>query len=187
VADWPYLYVWLAVTGALLLGYLGLFLARKEVAVRPRGLIVLLAVCVMLEPPIMWVWKTPAWKTPEGVAFAPTAGALLMFALLLAGLSLCFGGWSFRLVHAGAAAVLAEMDEACRRLFIQKDDSYPARPKLAAKGKTLTLSVLPLGSRFCLILLPRAAAPGKLTLFLGWLSKRYPGPIPKIRVNLDRR
>src|SRR5262249_29420229 len=90
------------------------------------------------------------------------------------------------LVRARADEVRAELEEACRRLFISKEEPQPDVLLLGTRGIVISVRLVRMG--LCtLILFPRPPGPGKLTLLFDWLSKRSTGPIPRIRVSLNRR
>lgn len=173
-AEWGYLA--LACSGLPLLVYLAFFLARKDVSLRVESLFALvsffLAVRLVLLSTGVHESRT-WWLLPGGYV-------LLLSALLVT-------RRTSRSIHASASSIRAEIEEACRRLFIQQDEPAPGEIRLTAKGGTLTLRLLSHGGAFATILLPRRSDSPKLTLFLDYLHKRYPGPIPRIRVTLDRR
>ena len=89
-------------------------------------------------------------------------------------------------LHARAAVLRGEFDEACRRLFLGKEEPRPGELHLIAKGMAVVLRLWAVGP-FSLVLFPRPPVAGKLLLFHDWFRKRYPGPIPRIRVSLNRR
>lgn len=187
--DWP-------IVGAVLLAYLMLFLARKDSAITPVGILVTLLVGIGVGLPVRWLWNNP--PLPEHIAFDPSPMSVVPAFLLISSLAFYVGGYSVRLVRAETSSVRRELEEACRRLFIQQEnDGWAMRlsAKGPAKAKTFltgtivkaTVEVIPLGRRITLLVLPRVHYPPKLTLFFDWLSKRYPGPVPRIRGKLDRR
>lgn len=187
--DWP-------IVGVVLFAYLALFVVREGTSVTPLGVLVASLVGIGVGFPVRSLWKNPP---PSGnIAFDPSPLSVLPAFLILSSLALYFGGYTFRLVHAGAGSVWGELEDACRRLFIQQENDRWAM-RLSAKGptkaKTLltgnsvkaTVEVIPLGRWITLLVLPRVHHPPKLILFFDWLSKRYPGPLPRFRMNLDRR
>jgi hypothetical protein len=113
MGGWPSLYVWLVVAGAIVLGYVALFLTKKEVAIRPRGIFFLLALCGVADLPLRAVWPKPGYSITPWPAFALTGGEALMLALFFAAPLVYFIGVSFRLLHAAPGAVHDELDEAC--------------------------------------------------------------------------
>jgi hypothetical protein len=184
MAHWHSLYVWLVVVGALMLAYVALFLTGKDVAIRPRGIFILL-LCAVAEAPVARIWPKSGVSFPSQGAFRLTACETLQFALFWAALLVYFTGCSFRLIHAAPGAVRRELDEVCRRLSLRKEDE-PSALLLTSKGVTLTVAVIPVGSRFVLLIFRRDYLPGKLHPFVAWLSERYPGPVARLFVRRGR-
>jgi hypothetical protein len=58
---------------------------------------------------------------------------------------------------------------------------------LTGNGETVVMWLTPQGHSFTLLMLPRVSGSMKLRLFFEYLAKRYPGPIPRIRVDVSRR
>jgi hypothetical protein len=159
----------------LLLAYAGLFLARKDTRLRTTtlGTFQLVGIAGQLSS-LNAVWPE---HTSSGIV------ALLAQVVVAATFFSMRGAY---LVRARADSIRAEIEEACRRLFISKEEPQPCVLLLGARGILVPVRLVKMGA-CTLILFPRPPGPGKLTLFFDWLSKRYPGPIPRIRVSLNRR
>jgi len=175
VEDWVWGRIATACCFVPALLYAGIFLCRKETSLRPRTMVSLLAFGVLVR--LALVWFFPLHMT--AIVLSVLVG-LIVLGHFLAGIA------PFH-VHASEESLRAEIDEACRRLFIQKEEPRPGELHLSAKGKTVVLVIVAQGGSFTLIFLPRVREMGKLSLFVNWLAKRYPGPIPRIRVDLTRR
>lgn len=90
------------------------------------------------------------------------------------------------LVRAAAGELRGHITTACRGLFLACEESPTGHLLLSAKGIQRRLRIIGLGSRIQLLILPIAAEQGKVALLVGWLSKQYPGPVPRPRVVLRR-
>jgi hypothetical protein len=156
--------------------YFLLFFVRKEVSLPPSTTLALMTLGVAVRLSLIVVgFKLDGTTLVLSILFG-----VIVLALALTGRRPVF-------VHAPEEAVRDEIDEACRRLFIQKEEPRRGEIRLTAKANAVTLWLMPQGRSSVVFLLPRSIPPGKLTLFFDWLRKRYPGPIPRIRVNLNRR
>lgn len=160
---------------ALVVAYVALFLARKDVSLRPRVLALL--GCVGLVAQLGFV--AVQWPSPD-----PDSTLILLSRLIFVAVFFSLRGVA--LVHARSDALRAELAEACRRLFIDVKEVRPGEVVVIARGIGVVVRLWKLGP-LTLLLFPRPPAPGKLTLLFEWLIKRYPGPIPRIRVTLHRR
>jgi hypothetical protein len=171
--DWVWDRVATAACFVPLLAYVGLFLVRKEVSLPPWRVLALMSAGVGGRLVLL------------AAGFA-LDGATLVLSVLVGVILLALavsGGRPF-FIHSPEGAVRAEVEEACRRLFIQKEEPRPGEVRLTAKGTTAVLWLMPQGRSSAVIFLPRTKGDGKLRLFFDWLAKRYPGPIPRIRVDL---
>lgn len=171
--NWPVALGWATVAAGL--GYIALFLlARRPVSLRAARLGGIAAAALVLRL-ILTAWH-------------PLAGADrgLVVMLLLAAVALRWGSRVW-LVRATMAALRAQIEEACRRLFLACEAPAPGRFLLTARGDGRRLRVLTLGHRLQLVVLPRAAGHGKAALLVRWLSKQYPGPLPVMRRVLKER
>lgn len=157
---------------ALLAAYLGLFAVRRDVAPRPAVVAGVVAAAVLARTALLPLgWSVVDWSA-LGLSLAALTGLYFLRA--------------HRLVHARVEEVRGEVDEACRRLFLPQEEVRPGHLLLTAKGMTRVVRLRACGP-FTVIGLPRTPGAGKLALFFGWLSKRYPGPVPRIRIVLTRR
>ena len=108
-------------------------------------------------------------------------GAVLLGA---AGLRLGARVW---LVRGGGEELREQIRYACRGLFLECEEPEQGRFAFCAKGMRRHLRTLALGRRLQLVVLPRPGGHAKITLLTQWLSKQYPGPIPRMRRVLKRR
>jgi hypothetical protein len=170
---WPGAFGWAAAAASL--GYIALFLlARRPVSLRFARVGGTAAAVLGLRLTL--------------IACYPLAGAErgVMELLLLAALGLWWGARVW-LLRATAEELRAQLEEACRRLFLACEEPAPGRFLLTARGDGRRLWLLSLGRWLQLVVLPRSAGHGKVSLLVGWLSKQYPGPIPGIRRVLKER
>jgi hypothetical protein len=173
VSEWLWLILALA-EPALLLAYFVLFLARKDVSIRPRAVAGI--ACVGAAAQLGFLAEQ--WPSISD-AILPLLTRLIFVAAL-------FSMRGVALVRARSDSMRAELAEACRRLFIESQEPRPGVLVLSARGIGVMLRLWKLGP-LTLVLCPRPPVPGKLTLLFEWLGKRYPGPIPRIRVSLSRK
>jgi hypothetical protein len=168
------LLVWVA-TAAGLAGYAVLFLlARGPVAIRPlrvwAALLVMLAVRLALwplgDPPAEW----------EGAL----AGVILFGGI---GVYLQRRCW---LVRVAGDEFREQIQTGCRGLFITVEEPRPGRFRLSAREGELMLELRRVVGRIHLLQVPTPPGKGKLALLVSWLSKQYPGPIPRVRIILHR-
>jgi hypothetical protein len=166
---------WGSATGVLAV-YVGLFIVtRRDVTLRPRRLgwlavIVLgirLALLLFGEP-----LETPIDVGLMGIAVAGATGLLP-----------CARVWLFR---AQAETLRQQLQTACAGLFLGLDEPMPGRFQFTAKAGTWRLRMVELSKRVQLVVLPRVAGPGKVTLLVQWLSKQYPGPVPRVHIVLKK-
>jgi hypothetical protein len=175
VSEWLWLTLALA-EPALLLAYFALFVARKDVSPRPKTMAGIIFLGLVAQVGILVQSEGPP----------PSSGVVvvLMRAVVIA---LFFSQRNTRLVHARPDEVRAELLEACRRLFIDVQEPRPGELLLSARGVGVSVRLLRSLGPTTLILFPPPPGPGKLALLFDWLKKRYPGPIPRIRVTYPRR
>jgi hypothetical protein len=57
---------------------------------------------------------------------------------------------------------------------------------LEHRGMHFELRALPLAPKWQALLLPDRSASTKVALFLDWLGRQYPGPLPRLRIVLKR-
>jgi hypothetical protein len=88
------------------------------------------------------------------------------------------------LLRTEEATLREQLQAACAGLFLDSAEPRPGVLELSARGAAVRLRWLRLGPRLLLVLVPRVRQPGKLFLLFEWLSKQYPGPIPRIRIVL---
>ncbi len=90
------------------------------------------------------------------------------------------------LVRATAEELREQIETVCRGLFLGVHEPRPGRLLLSAQGEP-ALRLRKLVSRVQVLVLCRVAGPGKVALLCSWLAKNYPGPVPRIRIVLQRR
>ena len=71
-------------------------------------------------------------------------------------------------------------------LFLDWAEPQRGTFEFKARGKSARMPWRRLGRRLQLVCVPRVWEPGKLFLLFGWLSKQYPGPIPRVRIFLKK-
>ena len=159
---------------AVVAAYVGLFvLARGPATLRLRRLgSMLLAVAFLRVSALV-----------AGLNVTGRTESVLMVSILVVGLLLLAAKriWFFRI---GAGTLRAQIDAACQRLFLPMEEPMPGRLQFTTKKRVRWLHMWPLGRRFLLAALPPVPDRDKVKLLLDWLSKQYPGPIPRIRIIL---
>jgi hypothetical protein len=163
--------VWLA--GAVVVaGYLLLFvLARRPVTLRLARLGWLLAFLVGLRL-VLSLSGLPLEGWPERIATA----LLSLSATALMSRRV----W---LVRSSPEALREQIQTACRGLFLGVEENPPGRLQLSAQGKPVLL-LRKFAPRIQVLVLCHVAGPGKVALLCDWLSRQYPGPVPRLRIVL---
>jgi len=150
-------------------------LARRPAAIRLGR--VGLALCVVLAfrlillgvgHPVATVWE------------AVVAGVALVGAV---GFGLARRVW---LVNVTAEEFREQVQMSCRGLFLPCAEAAPGHFLLTAKEGSWPLRLRRLSRRMQLVVGPCPGGRGKATLFVHWLSKQYPGPMPRVRIILKR-
>jgi hypothetical protein len=159
--------------GILLAAYVGLYLCRREVSLRPRRLGVFAAVVLLARLALLLVWP---WAGPLDVTLACVSGVAAV-ALLPLGRT-----W---LLREEAATLRQRLHEASGGLFLPYTESEPGRLVFTAKGASWRLRLGAVSRWSQLVVLPPAPT-GKMALLVHWLSKQYPGPVPRVRIVLRR-
>jgi hypothetical protein len=167
--------LWGAAAGLAVLYVLLFLLARRPVSLRPPR----------LGWPALAVFVVRIGLIPLGCPVTSLLDGVLLAAAGLAGVGLT-PAQRLWLLRAEAPGLREQIETACRGLFLQFAEAAPGRFTLTAKAGTWHLRTLPLSRRVQLIVLPRAEGPGKLALLLHWLSKQYPGPVPRLHFTLDK-
>jgi hypothetical protein len=165
---------WTAV-GLLLAAYVGLFLAWRQVSLRPRRLAGFMAVVVVVRLVLLtlgWPWSG---GLDVGLAVGSAAGAVLLFGL-----------GRYWLCRVQSAVLRQQLDEASRGLFLPYTEPQPGCLVFSTKGSSWTLRLTELTPGVQLVAPPTVAGAGKMALLVQWLSKQYPGPIPRIRISLTK-
>lgn len=158
-------------------GYVLLFLfARRPVTLRLARVGWLLAILVGLRLVLAILAGEPFQGPPEIILTALLGVASL--ALLLSRRV-----W---LVRATEKELREQIETVCRGLFLEVQELRPGRLQLSARGQP-ALRLRKLLSRVQVLVLCRVHGPGKVALLCSWLSKNYPGPVPRIRIVLNRR
>jgi hypothetical protein len=164
----PGVYWW---TGAATLGgYVLLFaLARRPVSLRPRRVGALLAATTVLRLALV-PFGSPL-EVPGELVLLAAAGALTVPLLLMP---------HFWLVRATGAELRQQIRTACRGLFLGVEEKTPGRLILTARGNAvLGVRRWTAGVQWLALCCP--PGPGKVALLCAWLSKQYPGPVPRLR------
>lgn len=156
-------------------GYAALFLlARRPTAIRLRrvGLALLVLPALRL---VLWGAGHPmaVWEMVAG-------GVVLVGA---AALCLSPRAW---LARAGIEELRGQVRDGCRGLFLRWEEPSSNLFLLIAKEGTWPLRLFRLNGRIQLVVPPRPDGPGKVALFVHWLSKQYPGPVPRLRITFPR-
>jgi hypothetical protein len=161
--------LWLAGAGVVG-GYALLFaLARRPVTLRLPRLGGLLATIVVLRL-LLIVLGLPLEDELElaGTVLAGVAAVALLLAR---------GVW---LVRIAAEELHEQIQTACRGLFLGVKELQPGFLELVAPGGPV-LRLWKLAPRLQLLVYCRATGPGKVALLCKWLTKQFPGPVPRLR------
>jgi hypothetical protein len=164
--------------GAAAIGvvYAALFLlTRRQVAIR----LVRVASALLIVPALRLALLALGYSmeaTWEGVLTGVAIGASLC-------LCLARRAW---IVRVTPGEFHAQVQEGCRGLFLGCEEPAPGQFVLTAKEGTWTLRLRRISDGIQLVVLSRPPAHGKIALFMHWLSKQYPGPVPRVRVILYR-
>jgi hypothetical protein len=120
-----------------------------------------------------------------GYPLQPGPDAFCFGGILLASIALrlCARAW---LVRATAQELGEQTRSTCRGLFLECEEPLPGRFRFAVRGITYNLHVREAWERTLNVTLPPTTDRSKVTLLIQWLSKQYPGPLPRIRRDLTR-
>lgn len=168
--------LWLgtAATGFL---YTMLFLlARRPVAIRAGRLANLGLMALALRLLLL----AAGYQVETGLDATFMVGTLLVTCVLVLGRRV----W---IVNAREADLRQQVEAACRGLFLSCDEAAKGQFLIIARGNSCVLRVWSLMPRTQLVLLPPLACHKKVALLVRWLSKQYPGPLPRVCVVLKRR
>lgn len=157
-------------------GYAALFLlARRPAAIRLGrvGLALVAVLALRLALLAAGYPLQPAWEAVVG-------GVALIAAT-------CLGlGRRAWLVRAAAEEFREQVRAGCRGLFLGCEEPLLDFFVLTAKEGSGPLHLLRVSRRIQLVFLPCPLGRGKVALFVHWLSKQYPGPVPRVRIILHR-
>jgi hypothetical protein len=170
----PPLSVWFwGLFAVALATYLLLAIVRQNVSLRPVRLGWFAAAAVvgraMLLPTSsieLWEWL-PLGACAAAATVAPCAARI----------------W---LVRISPDEFRQRLDDACRGLRLELRQSSPDCVELVERQQVHSLRMTALSKGRILIHLPRATRPSKVALLVDWLSKQYPGPVPRIHVDRSR-
>lgn len=166
--------VWLWVIFAVALAmYLLLAVVRQNVSLRPARLGALAAAAVVGRAMLLPASSIGLWELLPLGACAVVA-AVAPFANRI---------W---LVRESLDEFRRRFDDACRGLRLEPRLSSPHRVELVERQQVHSLRMSSLSKGWLLIHLPRATRPSKVALLVDWLSKQYPGPVPRIHIHLSR-
>jgi hypothetical protein len=170
----PPLSVWLWVAFAVALAtYLFLAVVRQNVSLRPGRLGWLAAAAVVGRAVLLPASSIGLWEWLLLGACA-VAAAVAPFANRI---------W---LVRVSLDDFRQRLDDACRGLRLELPQSCPDRVELVERQQVHSLRMKSLSTKWLLIRLPRSTRPSKVALLVDWLSKQYPGPVPRIHIHLSR-
>jgi hypothetical protein len=160
-----------ATAALLVLVYVGLFLlARQPVSLRPFRLAILLGFFVLLRLVLLWAeWPSrPEW-------------CLILLMVVLCG---CFLGLhSYWLMRITNEEMRQQVQTACRGLFLTLEEPHPGCLVLRARTEH-RLRLASLGRRLQLFVRCAHPGTGKVGLFLDWIAKQNPGPVPRVSITL---
>jgi hypothetical protein len=169
----PVRITWTVVAVALL-AYVALALARQNVSLR-LGRLGWFAVVGLTGQAAMW---------PLGIGTDPWQGFAIAVALAIATGGLLFRRvWLLSLPH---TELLARLRETCHGLFLDVDEREEGRLHLCHRTVSRTLRIGRLGRRYSWVIVPSAPPKNKIRLLADWLRKQFPGPIPRLRIRLNK-
>jgi hypothetical protein len=90
------------------------------------------------------------------------------------------------LVRATSEEVQENIITACRGLLLGCEE-LPGYFIFTVRGMERKLRVIRMASRIQLLILPQHGGQSKTALLIEWLSKQYPGPIPRLKIVFKRR
>jgi len=159
-----------------LAAYLALFfLAHRPVTLRLRRLGGLALVIAGVRLTLVPLGDSLANRTDIG----------LTGIALLGGVGLWLGGRVW-LVRGETAVLREEVRMACDGLFLECAEPRAGLFVFTTKVGTWRLRLLALSRRMQLVVLPRVDVPSKVALLVQWLSKQYPGPVPRLHIVLRK-
>ena len=149
-------------------------LSRGPLAVRARRLGYLAGCAFLLRVlPLLW-GDTLQSRTDTTLTLAAPVIAVLLFA---AGRV-----WFVRIPM---SELRDQIETACGGLFLQCEETSPGRFVLTTKGKVHVLRVIGDGG-WLVVILPRLDGRDKISLLVDWLSRQFPGPVPRLHFVLKR-
>jgi hypothetical protein len=165
---------WMAGAGGLAVYALLVILSRRPVGLRMARLgwlVLIVAALRLLLVPLGY----PMRGTLEWVAWSGTLAAALI-------MNMCRRLW---IVRVTADSLCEQVRWACAGLFLPCEE-HEKTFRLGKHGAAQILTFVSLSRNWQLLLLPKQGGSAKVVLLLDWLSKQYPGPIPRIRLVLKR-
>jgi hypothetical protein len=166
--------VWRVGLAVLLVYVLLALLPPRPVGVRLSslgGLALLVAALRLLLVP----FGSPVEGAAEWAALGGTLAAGV-------GLSLCRRIW---IVRATVETLGEQVRWACKGLCLNCAEEKQAFV-VSHKQVTQRLRRVSLSRNWQLLVLPQCGASAKVALFVGWLSKQYAGPFPRVRLVLKK-
>jgi hypothetical protein len=161
---------------AALAAYLAPFmLAKRPVSLRMRR----------LGGSALGVFLLRLLMIPLGVAMEMPVDCGLTAFCLLAGVGLWLAERVW-LARVDEGSLREQIEAACRGLFLEYTEPQRGLFLLTARGFTWRLRLVRISRRMQLVVLPQAAELSKAALLLHWLSKQYPGPVPRLHINLKK-
>lgn len=168
--------LWLAATAVGFVYIMPFLLARRPVAIRAQRLAVMGLIVLVLR--LVWI--------AAGFKLKGLLDVTLLVATLLGtvGLVLWRHAW---ITRSGLDEFREQVESACRGLFLVFEEPVRGHFLLTDKGNTHTLQALSLTSRMQVVLLPSHTRRSKVALLESWLSRQYPGPFPRMSIQLKSR
>jgi len=165
---------WLTGAGLLAVYALLVILARRPVGLRTARLgwlVLFVAALRLLLIPVGY----PMRGTVEWIAWCGTLAAALI-------MKSCRRLW---IVRVTADSLCEQVRWACNGLFLPCTE-HERTFRLGHHGASRILTFVSLSRNWQVLVLPKRGGSAKVVLLLDWLSKQYPGPLPRIRFVLKR-
>jgi len=165
---------WVTGAGALAVYAILVILARRPVALRLSRLgwlVLIVAALRLLLVPLGYSMH----GTVEWIAWCGTLAAALV-------MSTCRRLW---IVRVTADSLCEQVRWACKGLFLPCAEGESTF-RLGKSAESQTLAFVSIARNWQILVLPKRGGSAKMALFLNWLSKQYPGPLPRIRFVLKK-
>jgi hypothetical protein len=165
---------WMTGAGGLAVYALLVILSRRPVGLRMArlGWLVLIVAALRL---LLVPRGYPMRETLEWVAWSGTLAAALI-------MNRCRRLW---IVRVTADSLCEQVRWACTGLFLPCTE-HQKTFRLGHQEAGQILTFVSLSRNWQVLVLPKRGGPAKVVLLLNWLSKQYPGPLPRIRLVFKR-